>query len=165
MVQSLCAENVFLQSDAAATIRGSHFFSWKTHRYQRQLIKVHTSDTVMTVRNCQQQAQPLSPAVSRGNKLHNTNSPVVSLVNVIRNYSHTCVCTAYSSRSYYSRVALICSELLIVRLLFEGGVYLIVAKTEVTKLHMQLFTCQAATMATKQLVALKVLLAQRERVH
>ena len=55
---------VFLRSDAtatiffaahycAATIRGQCLFIQKTHRHQRQLDKVHTSDTVMTFNHCQ----------------------------------------------------------------------------------------------------------------
>ena len=33
--------------------RGRHLFLWEAHRHQRWLDKVHTSDTVMTVRCCQ----------------------------------------------------------------------------------------------------------------
>ena len=58
-------------------------------------------------------------AVSRGNESYNTNSPSASPLAVVRNYSHMCVCAAYSSRSYCSKVAFIRSELLIVWLLFE----------------------------------------------
>ena len=52
-------------------------------------------------------AQPLSPAVSHGNKSYNTNSPTTSLVIIVRNYFHTCACATYSSHSYYSRAAFI----------------------------------------------------------
>ena len=68
--------------------------------------QVHTSDTVTTVRRCQEYA-PLSPAVSRGNELYNTNSPSASPVIVVRNYLHTCACAAYSSHGYYSRAVFI----------------------------------------------------------
>ena len=38
---------------SAATIRGQRLFLQKTHRHQRRLDKVHTSDTVMTFNHCQ----------------------------------------------------------------------------------------------------------------
>ena len=55
--------------------------------------------------------QPPCSAVSHENKLYNTNSPSASfkfsLVTVVWKYSHTCVCDAYTSHSYYSRAAFI----------------------------------------------------------
>ena len=58
--------------------------------------------------------QPPSSAVSHENKLYNTNSPSTSfkfsLVTVDRKYSHTCVCDAYTSHSYYSRAAFKASD-------------------------------------------------------
>ena len=49
--------------------------------------------------------QPLSPAVSHGKELYNTNSPNVSLKAVSRNCLRTCACVVYTNRGYYSRVA------------------------------------------------------------
>ena len=47
----------------------------------------------MTVaRRCQKYAQPLSPAVSRGNDSYSKNRSSASVVTVIRNRLHTCVC-------------------------------------------------------------------------
>ena len=91
----------------AATIRGRCLFLWKAGRHQRQLDKVRKSATVMVARHCQEYAQPLSPAVSRGNGSYNTNSPSASVVTIIRNHSHTCACVAFTSRGYYSRTAFI----------------------------------------------------------
>ena len=121
---------VFLRSDAAPTIflllgfvrllfeGGVYFF-----RHQRLLDKVRASDTVTTVRRCQWYAQPLSPAASHEKELYNTNSPSSSPLIVVRNYSHTCACAAYTSCGYYSRAAFISLRALIPRLLFEGSVY------------------------------------------
>ena len=86
---------VFLRSDAAAyylfhcwfcatTIRGRCLFLWKAWRHQLRLDKVGTSETVTVARRCQKYAQPLSPAVSRGNDSYNTNSPSASVVTVIK---------------------------------------------------------------------------------
>ena len=36
-----------------ATIQGQHLFLWKARRHQRQLDKIHTSETVMVARRCQ----------------------------------------------------------------------------------------------------------------
>ena len=65
--------------------------------------------------------QPLSSAVSHGNKSYNTNSSSTSLVTIVRNY--VSMCAADTSHSYYSRVVFISLGLPIVQLLFEGGVY------------------------------------------
>ena len=91
----------------AAIIRGWHLFLWKTQRHQQRLDKVHTGDTVTTVRHCQQYAQPLSPAVSHGIESYNTNNSSASLVTIISNYSHTYACVTYTSHSYYLRTAFI----------------------------------------------------------
>ena len=61
----------------------------------------------MVARRCQQYVEPLSPAVNRGNDLHNTNSPSASVVTAVRNDLHMCPCTAFNSRVYYSRAAFI----------------------------------------------------------
>ena len=54
-------------------IQGRHSFSWKS-------ADINSSwQQVTTVRRCQQYARPLSPAVSRGNKLYNTLCPSTSL--------------------------------------------------------------------------------------
>ena len=68
-----------------------------------------------------QNMQPLSSAVSHGNKSYNTNSSSTSLVTIVRNY--VCMCTADTSHSYYSMVVFISLGLPIVQLLFESGVY------------------------------------------
>ena len=65
--------------------------------------------------------QPLSSAVSHGNKSYNTNSSSTSLVTIVRNY--VSMCAADTSHSYYSRVVFIPLGLPIVQLLFKGGVY------------------------------------------
>ena len=62
---------------------------------------------VIVARHCQQYVQPLSPAVSRCNDSYNTNSPSASVVTIIRNHSHMCARAAFTSRSYYLRVAFI----------------------------------------------------------
>ena len=111
-------EIIFLWSDAAATIffaghfcaailRGQPLFPWKSRRHQWRLDKVHTSDTVTTVRRCQWYTQPLSPAVCRWNESYNTKSLSASPVTVVRNYSYTCVCAAYTNRGYYLRASFI----------------------------------------------------------
>ena len=77
-------------------------------RNQWWLDKVHTSDTVTTVRHFQRFAQPLSPAVSRGNELYNVNSSSASPMTIVRNHSHTCVCrNSTCSSGYYLRTAFI----------------------------------------------------------
>ena len=92
-----------------ATIQGWCLFLWKAQRHQRQLDKVCTSETVTVTRCCQQYAQPVSPAVSRGNNSYKTNSPSASVVTIVRNHLHTCacVCAAFISCGYYSRVVFI----------------------------------------------------------
>ena len=62
---------------------------------------------VIVARHCQQYVQPLSLAVSRCNDSYNTNSPSASVVTIIRNHSHMCARAAFTSRSYYLRVAFI----------------------------------------------------------
>ena len=86
----------------AATIQGRCLFLWEARRHHQWLNKVCTSDIVTTVRRCQWFAQPLSPAVSRGNDM---NDPSASPVMVVRKYSH--MCAAYTNCGYYSRVAFI----------------------------------------------------------
>lgn len=61
-------------------------------------------------------AQPLSPAVIHENKSYKTNSPSASLVTVIR-----CMCVV--AMATISGWRFLHSELLIVWLLFEGGIY------------------------------------------
>ena len=78
----------------------------------------------MVARRCQQYAQPLSPAVIRGNDSYNTNRPSASVVTIIRNHSYTCASAVFTSCGYYSKAAFIHSELWIVRLPFEGSDYL-----------------------------------------
>ena len=68
-------------------------------------------------------AQPLSPAVSRGNELYNTNCPSDSLVTIVRNYLCMCACALLVAVATIRGQHLFHSELPIVRLLFEGGVY------------------------------------------
>ena len=95
--------------------RGSYF--WKARRYQRQIQYVQViqlrsnsrrwADTPLlcnatTDRRGQQYVQPLSPAISGGNKSENTNRPSANSVTGGSNYLHTCFCAAYSSRGYYS---------------------------------------------------------------
>ena len=73
--------------------------------------------------------QPLSPAVSRGSDLYNTNSPSTSVVTIIRNHSHKCACAAFTSRGYYSKWCLFrsrasgCAANIQEWPLFKGGVY------------------------------------------
>ena len=71
---------------------------------QERLDKVCTSETVTVARHCQWYAQPLSPAVSRGN---NTNSPSASMVTIFRNHLHMCARTSFTSDGYYSWAAFI----------------------------------------------------------
>ena len=100
------------------------YFLGKPADIQRLLTKARTSNTVTTVRHSQF-AQPLSSALSHGNESYNMNSPSVSPVTVVRNYLQSCLCSAHTSRSYYSRAVFIlvrpsdCAALL-----FEGGDYL-----------------------------------------
>ena len=68
-------------------------------------------------------AQPLSPAVSRGNELYNTNCTSDSLVTIVRNYLCMCACALLVAVATIQGRRLFHSELPIVRLLFEGGVY------------------------------------------
>ena len=70
------------------------------------------NDTAMTVRCYKYFAQPLSPAVSRGNKLYNTNSPSTNLMNIIRNYSHLCACGTTVGPATIQGQCLLCLELL-----------------------------------------------------
>ena len=67
----------------------------------------YASETMTVARRCQYYAEPLTPAVSRGYDSYNTNSLSASVVTVVRNYSHTCACAAFTSRSYYSRAVFI----------------------------------------------------------
>ena len=86
---------------------GSVFLLGKPTDIDDSWKRARMSNTVMTVRCCQQYTQPLSPAVSHENKLYNTNSSSASPVIVVRNYPNTCVCAAYTSRGYYSRAVTI----------------------------------------------------------
>ena len=49
----------------------------------------------------------LSPAVSCGNDLYNTNSPSASVVTVVRYHLYTCASVTFTSHGYYSRAAFI----------------------------------------------------------
>ena len=77
------------------------FVLWKVYKHQQWLDKVCMGDN----RFYRWYMQPLSSAVSRGNKSHNMNSPSASLVTVVSKYSHMCVCVCVTctSHSYYSR--------------------------------------------------------------
>ena len=92
-------------------------------------VRVILLKTATTVRHYQLFAQPLSPAVSRGNESYYTNSPSASLVTVVRKYSQASACAAYSSCSYYLRAAFIslrasdCAATIQGQRLFEAGVY------------------------------------------
>ena len=103
----------------ADTIRGQCLFLWKACRHPLWLSKVHTSDTVMIVSS-------LSSAVSRANKSNSTNSPSASLgwwlsSKIICVCVHVlCIVAAATIQGRH----LFCSELPIVRLLFEGSDYL-----------------------------------------
>ena len=83
------------------------FISLETWRHQRWLDKVRTSETVMVARCYRLYAQPLSPAVSRGNNSYNKKRPSASVVTVVTKHSYTCVCVVFTSHGYYSRVATI----------------------------------------------------------
>ena len=91
-------------------------------------IGLHAGNTDRHDRCWQQYAQPLSPAVSRGNESQNTNRPRDSSVSVDGNYQYAHSCTAHTSRGYYLRVAFIslrapnCAATIGGRQLFEGGV-------------------------------------------
>ena len=87
------------------TIRGWCLFFRKAQRHQQRLDKVHTSETVMVASHIH--TQPLSPAVSRGNNSHNTNSPSTT---VIRNHSHRCAQAVFTSHGYYSMAVFISFE-------------------------------------------------------
>ena len=93
------------------------FISLETCRYQQRVEKVRTSETVMVAKRCQYYAQCLSPAVSRGNDSYKTNSCVVIIV---RNHLHI---PGLLAAGTIRGPCLFCSELRIVRLLFEGGDY------------------------------------------
>ena len=90
-----------------SSLGGQCLFLWEACRHQRWLDKIRTSDTAMTVRRCQQLAQPLSPAVSRGNELYSMNSPSTSLVSVVRSQlAHVCM-RHVSSQGYSLRTVFI----------------------------------------------------------
>ena len=74
---------------------GSVFLLGKPTDIDDSWKRARMSNTVMTVRHCQQYTQPLSPAVSHENELFNTNSSNASSVIVVRNYSNTCVCVLH----------------------------------------------------------------------
>ena len=76
--------------------------------------------TAMTVRHYQLFAQPLSPAVSRGNESYYTNSPSASLVTVVRKYSS---CSYYLRAAFISLRASDCAATIQGQRLFEAGVY------------------------------------------
>ena len=65
----------------------------------------------------------ISPAVSRGNELYNTNSPALARWPSSETiHIHVHVLHIVTAATIQGR-CLICSEPLIVRLLFKGGVY------------------------------------------
>ena len=78
-----------------------------------------TSNTMTNVRCCQQYVQPSSSAASHGNELYSTNSPSCCSSKIISIY--VCVCVP--------RILVMASSelLLIVKLLFEGSYYAMVA--------------------------------------
>ena len=113
-----------------ATIWGRHLFLWKARQHQRQLDRVWLQ--YEWVRQWQLldavSSMPLSPAVSRGNDSYNTNTRSASVLTVVRDHSHMCVCATFTScRGYCSRVVI--QELQNVQLLIkgrpllEGGIY------------------------------------------
>ena len=120
-----CCSLLYSYDLRATTIRGWRLFLWKACRHQEY--KVSTSNTVMTVRHCQFYMQPLSPSVSCGTELYNTNSPVVSPVSIVRNYLHTC--SAYTTHGYFMRAAFVllraldCVATIQGRWLFEGSIF------------------------------------------
>ena len=77
-------------------------------------------DTATTVRHYHQYTKPLIPDVSRGNELHNTNSPRASLQTGVSSYSHTYILLAMTT---IQGQRLFCSVVLILWLLFKGSVY------------------------------------------
>ena len=125
---------VFVQSDAAATILCTAHFGVATI-WGQLLFKAFISlespagindGWIMYIRAIQWWLlelsvvrQPLSPAVSHGTG--RTTQTGLALCQKLFAYG---ACVTYSSRGYYSRAVFIRSELLIVYLLFEGGIYL-----------------------------------------
>ena len=100
------------------TNRGWHLFPWKacTHQWHVPALQWPLLDAVSSTHSLLSAMETI--------ELYNTNTPSTSQVTVIRNYLQSCLCATYTSHGYYSRAAFICSELPIVRLLFEGSVYL-----------------------------------------
>ena len=54
--------------------------------------------------------QPLSPTVSSGNDLYNTNSPSASMVTVFRNHLDTCAHAVFTTCGNYSRAVFISTK-------------------------------------------------------
>ena len=123
---------VFLRSDAAATtffaarlvrllFEGSVYFFGKPTdinngwiRYVR-VIQWWLLDAV----SCKLSLSVLLPAVEMSHTTRTCSSPMT----VIRSYSHTCVCAAFCTCDYYSKVAFISLRAPDLCALFEGGVY------------------------------------------
>ena len=113
-VRSDAAATIFFTAwFCAATIRGQRLFLWKAQRHQRQLDKVCTSETV-TVINAVSSMHSLSVLLSVLQ-----HSPRASPVTVVRNY--LCTCPHIIAAATIQGWCLFHSELLISRLLFEGG--------------------------------------------
>ena len=77
----------------------------------------------MTISRC---CQPLSHLVSCGNDSNNTGTPGTRVETVLKKFSHACACHHPLAAATIQVWHLFCSELPIVRLLFEGGDYLMV---------------------------------------
>ena len=107
----------------ATIFGGGIYFFGKPGDINDELDKVHTSDAVTTVRHGHK-LQLLSPAVSRGIKLYNTICPSASPLTIIKNHMDICAHVPHVVATDTTRGrCLFHSELLIVWLLFEGGIY------------------------------------------
>ena len=81
------------------------------------------NEIVTIARRCQQYAQPLSPVVSCGNDLYNTNSPNATQVTIVSNFSHTCACALSLVAATIGGWCLFRAELPIVKPLFKSSMH------------------------------------------